>query len=328
MRRWFFVFSFLIAGLPLGWGDPIQEDPYFQEVTTEAWRRYDQAQKKSFATNAVEISNPDELKIEFQKGVRWEGKRDYKKAAKAYVRALSYAPLYPASADLLWRLAQCYEKQYRWVDAFETYADLYQKYPAYDLAIAAPQRQFRVARILARGKEKVVLSYATDQFYIDIAKELYEKLQKQIPKTELAGVCQFEIGNIDKKKKDFRAASEAYYEVILNYPLHPLVPRALFESGLSASRAVRGASYDAHSINLVIKRFRQFIKKYPTDEKVSVAQKILSEMEELQAEKLFETAQFYLKQGDRQAAHIYFHELRKEYPNSLWAKNLKQTARE
>ena len=328
MRRCFFVLSFFILGIPLGWCDPIQEDPYFQDVTTEAWRRYDQAQKKTFATNTVEIINPDELKTEFKKGVKWEGKREYKKAAKAYVRALSYSPIYPASAEILWRLAQCYEKQFRWVDAFETYADLYKKYPAYDLAIAAPQRQFRVAGILAQGKEKVVLSYATELFYVDIAKELYEKLQKQIPQSPLAGRCQFEIGNIGKKKKAFREASQAYYEVILNYPRHPLVPRALFESGFAASRAVRGASYDADSINKVIKRFRRFIKEYPTDKKVFAAQEILKEMEELQAEKLFQTAQFYMKQGDRKAAQIYFHELVKEYPSSLWAKNIKQISKE
>lgn len=326
MGRFVFLLFLFICSMPLEWARAAQEDFYFQEVTAEAWDRYDQSQKVTFPSHPVEIIDPVALTSEFKRGLKWEAKGLYRKAAKAYLKALSYSPVYPMSAEILWHLAHCYEKQSRWVDAFNIYAKLFKKYPAYELAPEAPQHQFLAAKVLADGKEKIVLSTPTDQFYSSIAIGLFEKLQKQVPDSQLAGVCQFEIGTIYKNKKQFQQASEAFYKVILNYPLHPLIASALFESGLCASRAVRGAHYDAHSMNIVIKRFERFLREFPKDERVAFAQKLLGEIQELQAEKLFQTGEFYLKEQSQKSAQIYFKELLEKYPNSYWAQNVQQTS--
>lgn len=318
------IFVLFLSFLPLSsaQSDPLNEDTFFQDVTTQAWRKYDESQKRRLKMGSVEIENPAEAETAFQRGLRYQSQRNWKKAAKAYHQAISQFPPYPISAEALWQLGHCYEELNRWIDAFEAYERLYTKYPAFDFSDEALQRQFKMAQILAEGKERTVLKYATDRLYIDIAADLLRQLQRQVPQTDLAAKCQFELGKIKKKSKQYKEASENFYAVVLNYPNHPLVKDALFESGVSASRVIKGASYDSKRINEVLQRLTKFIEDYPEDNRVKVAQAICAEMGELKAEKLFHTGNFYQKTGNMNAAQIYYNELLTDFPESFWAKKI------
>lgn len=304
---------------------PIQEDIYFQDVTSQAWREYDQKNKSRLNLGRVAIENPEEARYFFKQGLRYQNKNQWKKGVQSYRRALSFSPEYPISAEILWQLGHCYEKLSQWVNAFEAYGLLFRRYPGYDFSEEALFKQFQVAQILAEGKERVVLSMATDRLYVELAEEMFMALQKQAPKSQIAGNCQYELGKIYKKKRDYHAASAAFYTVLLNYPNHGLAKDALYESGICASREVRGAAYDAQLIKIAEERLSRFIETYPEDPRRQVAKLVRQKMEEFKAQKLFLTATYYQKTGNVTAAEIYFQRLLTEYPNSHWAERAQET---
>lgn len=321
----FFIVSFCLIFQPsLGFAYSGTDDTYFQDVTTQAWREYDRAQKRKIRFGEVLLEDSPELNELYEEGLSYQNQGRIKKAVKTYQRALALPPVFPATAEILWQLGHCYEKQYQWVDAFDMYGRLYKTFPAFEFSDEAVQRQYEAAKILAEGKERVVLSYPTEKLYIDIAAELFQRLQKQVPKTDIAARSQFELGNIYYQKKEFGKASREYYEVVLNFPGHFLRQESLYQSGVAAFRQVRGADYDAEMIEIVLNRLSQFVEEYPNDDRTVIAGRLQREMKELEAEKLFNTAQYYLRTGNKVAANIYFDDLLASYPKSSWSRKARE----
>ena len=71
----------------------------------------------------------------------------YDIALSAYLKARRYFPLYGASDEALFRIANIYEKQKRWKDAYRVYNEFSRKYPRHDWAPRAKEKAEKIKDI-------------------------------------------------------------------------------------------------------------------------------------------------------------------------------------
>lgn len=295
------------------------EDSFFQEASSKAWQDQARRAKGILKFGKTEFGDGTEARMQFQQGLKMESLGEPKKAVKDYRKALVYSPVYPLAAELLWHLGKCDEKLFRWQEAFDSYQSLYKDFPGYENADAALDRQLQIALAVASKEKKFELTATADQTREEIAVDMLDKLAKLVPKSQLAGVCQFETGKIYKNAKKYRKASDAYYQVVLSDPTHALCSEALYESGMCASVLVRKADYDEKLIEQVASRLNRFAEENPNDPRLPQVKEVCARMNEMKAEKLFETGKYYQNTGSKTAAKIYFAQVMEAYPGTSWA---------
>lgn len=315
---------FLSWDLPFLLADLENDDHYFQEVTTQAWREQSRREKSRLEFGFASIVDDKEIGEQIERAARYEAAGNPKKAVKAYQKALKLNPPYPVSAEILWRLGQDYESLYRWQEAFETYRRLAREFPGYEQSEAALDRQLEAAKALASKNKKAVMKEPTNQSREEMAVQLLEALENQVSRTAMGGACLHEAGVIYKNARRHHEASAAFYQVVLNYPGHPLFKEALYESGLCASLEVRASDYDEHQIQTALERLERFARENPEDPRAKQAKEICGRMQALLAQKLFEIGEFYDRLGSREAACIYYQQVLEKFPESAWAKRAKE----
>lgn len=148
---------------------------------------------------------------------------------------------------------------------------------------------------------------------------IVRNLLSRYPYKSFSHLYQFRLANLYYDRKSYQAAAEEYEFLLENYEQSSWRPHARFLAGDSYFRSVEGISYDLSKLSDARSHFRTFVKSYPERPDVERAKQRLRKINQLLAERKFQTADWYERTGRRSGAIFYFKEITSLYPGTDWA---------
>jgi outer membrane protein assembly factor BamD len=270
--------------------------------------------------SAVAAATP---KDQLEQGKEFEKVRNWNDAMASYRMLLTRWPTSIHAGEAQFRIGYCQEQQRDYYKAFLSYqrvADSYQGFDKFDELI---QRQFKIGNLFLAG-ERVKFLFIKTFPSMDRAVEIYEKVIKNAPFSEVAPSAQMAIGYAREKQKKFDDAVAAYQKLIEKYPRCSLVEEAYFNIGLAYFRAATRAEYDQDYANKAVEAFNEYRTKFPGGSKLDIARDHIAKVQSDQARGIFEVARFYDKQKEFAAALVYYNELIARHPKSSYCEEAKQ----
>lgn len=252
-------------------------------------------------------------------------KKDYGLALRAARRVVRVWPLSDYAPQAQYLVGRCYEARGQDEDAFKEYQKVLEKQPKIGNYEEILQRQYQIANKYLAGKWFKLWGYIPIFPSMDKTADMYDKIVKDGPFSDIAPQAQMKIGTAREKQKDFPLAAKAYETAADRYHDRPQVAAdALYREGLAYHKQAQKAEYDQGTAGQAIATFTDFMTLYPNDSRVPQAQKIIDNLKLEQARGNYEIAKFYEKQKKWNGALVYYNEVVLKDPDSPYANIARQ----
>jgi outer membrane protein assembly factor BamD len=256
-------------------------------------------------------------------------KKDYKLASKAARRVVRIWPFSDYAPDAQYLVGRAHEERGQDEKAFKAYQTLIEKYPKasnYDDVVV---RQYEIANRYLAGQWFKLWGVIPFFSSMDKTVQMYEKLIKNGPYSEVAPKAQMNIGTAREKQSDYPAAVKAYETAADRYHDRKEVSAdAIFKAGLAYLKQATTAEYDQSVAGHAIATFTDFITLYPRDPRVPEAQQHISALRTEQARGSLIVARFYEKKRQWDGALVYYNEVLIRDPQSTYAEEARKRIEE
>lgn len=255
--------------------------------------------------------------LQWDHAVQYEKQRDFKKAAKAYIKLYKKFPTNDKAPYSLYNAAQCYEKSNHFMKAFETYQLIVDQYPSYSDLKNVVSNQFKIANLFLEGKRKRFLKIPTLKAY-DKAAEYFKKVVENMPFADFSPQSKFNHGLSLEKLDKFLEAIEIYKELIDVYANSPLVVEANFRIAESAYQQSHSEDYDQEATDTAMIYYKRFIDLYPDSSQINISQQRMQELKIRKINGIMNTAEYYEKKSKYNAAKMYYQKIVDLYPGTSY----------
>ncbi len=251
--------------------------------------------------------------------------KDYKGAMRAAKRTVKQWPLSDYAPDAQYIMGRSYEERKSDEKAFKEYQKLIEKYPKYAKYDEVLKRQYEIAQRFLGGQWFKLWGVIPIFPSMEKTADMYEKLIKNGPYSEVAAQAQMDIGTAKEKQENFADAVKAYEKAADRYnDRKPVAADALFKAGLAYQKQAKTAEYDQSASAQAIAVLTDFMALYPEDARVPEAKKVIEELRTEQARGNFKVAKFYEKARRYEGALVYYNEVVLRDPNSEYAVEAKE----
>jgi outer membrane protein assembly factor BamD len=248
---------------------------------------------------------------------------DYSLALKASRRVVRVWPLSDYAPPAQYLVGRCYEAKGQDEKAFREYQKVLEKQPKIGNYEEILQRQFAIANKYLAGKWFKLWGVIPIFSSMDKTADMFEKIVKNGPYSDVAPQAQLKIGAAREKQKNFAMAAKAYETAADRYHDRPVIAAdALYQEGVAYHKQAQTAEYDQSTAGQAIATFTDFMTLYPNDTRANGAQKVISDLRHEQARGNLEIAKFYEKYHRWRGALVYYNEvvgLTLTEPNSPYA---------
>ena len=147
------------------------------------------------------------------------------------------------------------------------------------------------------------------------AREYFIRLREEHPMHNLAVLADMGIADSYFSDKDYIEAENAYSDFISLHPTNENVPYAIYQSGMCHYYQIEAIDRDQTETVRARKEFEKLIARYPESKFATMAEKILRECKQKQAEHEFYVGKFYFTQKKYQAALTRLEGITRDYAN-------------
>ncbi|HVU09588.1 MAG TPA: tetratricopeptide repeat protein [Verrucomicrobiae bacterium] len=257
--------------------------------------------------------------------------QDYNTALHAANRVIRVWPLSDYAPDAQYLIGRCLEAAERDEPAFNAYQAIIDKYPHSSHYEDVLWRQYAIANRFLDGQWFKLWTYIPFFPSMDKTAEMFGKIVKSGPYSDVAPHAQLRIGAAREKQGNYEDAVKAYETAADRYRNQTIIAAdALYREGVCYAKQAATAEYDQGTAAQAIAAFTDFITFYPDDKRVSVAQRAIATLKIEQVRGNFEIAQFYEKnktlnaEQRRNGAIVYYNEVLQLDPNSRYAAPARQ----
>ena len=237
-------------------------------------------------------------------------KKDYGLALKAARRVVRVWPLSDYAPQAQYLVGRCYESKGQSEKAFKEYQKVLEKQPKFSNYEEILQRQYGIANLYLAGKWFKLWGVIPIFSSMDKTADMYEKIVKNGPYSEVAPQAQLKIGSAREKQKSYDLAAKAFETAADRYHDRPAVSsEAIYREGLAYNKQAETGEYDQSTASKAIATFTDFMTLYPNDPRVPETQKIIASLRREQARGNFKIAQFYEKYKKWRGALVYYNEV-------------------
>jgi len=250
-------------------------------------------------------------------------KKDYGLALKAARRVVRVWPLSDYAPRAQYLVGRCYDAKGNTEKAFKEYQKVLEKQPKITNYEEILQRQYEIANQYLAGKWFKLWGVIPIFSSMDKTADMYEKIVKNGPYSDVAPQAQLKVGGARDKQKNYAMAAKAYETAADRYHDRPAIAsEAIYREGLAYDKQAQTGEYDQSTASQAIATFTDFMTLYPNDSRVSDAQKMIAALRREQARGNFKIAKFYEKYKKWRGALVYYNEvvsLTLTEPNSPYA---------
>jgi outer membrane protein assembly factor BamD len=242
---------------------------------------------------------------------------NYTLALKAARRTVRRWPMSDYAPQAQYLVGRCYEAKGQDEKAFKAYQQVIERYPRIDNYQDIVERQFEIANRFLAGQWFKLWGYIPFFPSMDKTVDMYDKVLKNGPYSEIASQAQMNIGAAREKQSDYPQAAQAYDRAADRYnDQREVAADARFKAGMAYQKQAKTAEYDQSVAAQAIDSFIDFAELYPNDERVPEAREIINTLRAEQARGSFQIARFYEKRKRFQGALIYYNEVLIKDPDS------------
>src|ERR1041385_5996160 len=243
--------------------------------------------------------------------------KDYGLALKAARRVVRVWPVSDYVPQAQYLAGRCHEERGDEEKAFNEYQKILEKNPKITNYDEILRRQYAIADRFLAGKWFKLWGYVPFFPSMEKTADMYSKIVKNGPYSEVAPQAQLKIGTAREKKKLYPEAVKAYETAADRYAdREAIASEALFGAGLAYNKQAQTAEYDQTTAGQAIATFTDFMALYPSDPRVPDAQKNIGMLKTEQAHGNFQVAKFYEKYHKWRGAMVYYNEVLVQDPNS------------
>jgi outer membrane protein assembly factor BamD len=258
--------------------------------------------------------------------------KDYSVALKAARRTVRTWPLSDYAPQAQYLLARCYEAKGMDEQAFKEYQKVLEKYPKIANYQDVLTRQNAIANRYLEGQWFRLWGYIPFFPSMDKTSDMFEKVIKNGPYSEVAPQAQMNIGSAREKQLSFFNRTEPYKQAIKAYEQaadryhyqKEVAADALFKAGMAYYKQAKTSEYDQSVSGQAIETFTDLMTLFPNDPRVPEVQKIIEDLKTEQARGSLEIARFYEGKGRWDGALVYYNDVVNKDPNSKFAEEAKQ----
>jgi outer membrane protein assembly factor BamD len=258
-------------------------------------------------------------------------KHDYNTALHAANRVVRVWPLSDYAPDAQFLIGLCFEVMGKDEAAFNAFQTVINKYPHSDKYEQVLWQQYGIASRFLAGQWFKLWNYIPFFPSMDRTAEMFGKIVKEGPYSDVAPNAQLRIGAAREKQGNYEDAVQAYETAADRYRNQPVIAAdAMYREGICYAKQAATAEYDQGTAAKAIETFTDFIAFYPDDQRVPTAQRAIAELKDVQVRGNFEIAQFYEKSKTLNAAQrrdgaiVYYNEVLQLNPNSRYAAAARQ----
>lgn len=234
------------------------------------------------------------------------------RAIRNYDRVATRYPFAPSAPQARFRQAELLEKSGDVVKAFEAYQQFIDRYSGSGLYAQALSRQAQMAQSAADGDVRSGFLGLRTRLSLDRTVKMLEQVAKNAPQSATAAKAQFTVGQLYESRNKPTEAVATYRKLVRDQPSAPQAPDALFQTGeILLSQADSGNRNQA-TLDLAREAFDDYLLQYPRHGKNSEARKRLGEIRSRNLQRTFDTASFYERGGQTEAAKVYYRDVVKE----------------
>jgi outer membrane protein assembly factor BamD len=249
--------------------------------------------------------------------------QDYGLALKAARRVVRVWPLSDYAPPAQYLVGRCYEAKGEDEKAFREYQKVLEKQPKIGNYEEILQREFTIANKYLAGKWFKLWGVVPIFSSMDKTADMYEKIVKNGPYSDVAPQAQLKVGAARVKQKNYAMAAKAYETAADRYHDRPAIAAdALYQEGVAFHKQAQTAEYDQSTAGQAIATFTDFMTLYPSDSRANGAQKVIADLRHEQARGNLQIAKFYEKYHRWRGALVYYNEvvgLTLTEPNSPYA---------
>ena len=240
----------------------------------------------------------------FQQGVTAYETGDYSGALKLFRKMQEDFPR-SARAVRGWEyIALCENKLGDPYAAFEAYQQIFDNH-----------KEFTRMDVIIRNQMRIGSHYLEYKRY-SVAEKIFSQILENAPFGNDAALAHYSLGMTEYYLKKFGAARESFEAVLQNFPTSQLVDDSAFMLGIVDSAAAVEADYDQTSTDRAIASFRNYIREFPTADRVGDAQQHIRALRDRKAQSLYDQAYYYDYSGHAKSAIMHYELLVSEYPDT------------
>lgn len=224
----------------------------------------------------------------------------------------------PACEEAMLLGAQAELDAGRYFQAWEALEKMVAKYPSGDFLERALMREMDVANAFLAGKKRVIAGF----IYLPAEDEgitILRKVAEHAPGSEIAETALLRIGEYRFDNREFAESAEAYDNYLQLFPKSVRAPYAMVQAARAMYASFRGVAYDEMPLIEAEQRYKILLDQYPAAAKKARAAEILKEINDLRAQRTYETAKFYTRVSRPEAAKYYYRQVADQYSSSRWA---------
>ncbi len=166
------------------------------------------------------------------------------------------------------------------------------------------------------------LGYATklytEKSYEAALKE-YQEILLQYPGNAIIDSAQYYLGMTRYKREEYILGAYEFSKLIKNMPSSKFVPDAQYMLAECYYLLSPNYALDQKYTKKAIEEFQAFIDFFPTNSRVTEAEKKIAEMNEKLAHKEYNSAYIYDRMGDYRAALLYYNFVIEDYHDTQYA---------
>ncbi len=222
----------------------------------------------------------------------------------------------------LFKRAEAYWSGARYGEAHRAYAFFVSRHPGSRHAGEAKERAMGCALRFAEvgdpnylfGLIRVGSSWRTG---VDLLRDFL----RRYPREKFSARFYFLLGRFLVKIGIDPDAEIEFKFLVKEYPESPYAAQALVGIGEIQLRAFKGVTYDLRPLLEAKRHFRRFVEEYGAlDRNLTAAvQGQITRIGELEAEKQYRNAEYYLRRGYPKSALLYFRYIVKSHAGTSWA---------
>lgn len=244
-------------------------------------------------------------------------KGDYSLALRAARYTVKTWPLSDFAPQAQYLVGRCYEERKNDEKAFSEYQKILEKYPKSDNVKEVLARQYLIADRFLQGQWFKLWGYIPIFPSMDRTAEMFDKVVKNGPFSEVGPHAQLRIGAAREKKREYPEAVKAYEAAADRYHDRPQIAAdALYHAGMAYQKQAKTAEYDQSMAGNSIASLNDFAAQFPNDSRVPEAKKTMAELKIEQARGNYRIAQFYEKRRRWNGALVYYNEVVLQVPDS------------
>ncbi len=246
-------------------------------------------------------------------------KKNYKRAIKEFRKLVDNFPRSKYAAEAQFYIGESYMEFKKYYTAYLEYQKAIEKYPGTKRINDIIERQLQIANHYYYAKEKSFAGITIPKDY-SICIDIYSQIVKSAPYADKADHAQFFLAESYRAIGKFEEAIDAYNKLIDKYSSSKFIVEAKYKIALSHSSGSLGASYDSKETEKAIDEFTEFSKKHGETARAVEAKQEMGDLQNKNAEKIYDIARFYERGGNYDAALLYYEDIIKKYPETVYGK--------